>query len=302
MMLDLNDFYYFVQVVDRGGITSASRSLSIPKSTLSFRIIQLEASLGTRLINRTSRHFCMTEAGREFYELATPMLKQAQAAEMSVRQRIEQPTGSIRIAAAVATAQFAISKVLPGFLKKYEGANVIQHVSDASVDVMAGNYDLAIRAHSADLPDSNLVKRPLGRAPWRLFASAAYVDVNGMPETPDDLSSHNGLFMSRRASEPLWQLKHATGEERTVAFRPRFITDDPVGLKAAALEGLGIVALPAYICKDDVKRGWMREVLPIWSAGESTLTALFATKLGLLPAARVFLDYLVEEMPKVLET
>src|SRR5208282_107082 len=115
-MLDFNDFFYFVQVVDRGGFTAAGRMLRIPKSTLSHRIQQLEARLGVRLLNRTSRRFAMTDAGEEFYRHAVAMLREAELAETAIRHRLNEPTGTVRCTAAVATMQFAMRDIVPGFL------------------------------------------------------------------------------------------------------------------------------------------------------------------------------------------
>jgi DNA-binding transcriptional LysR family regulator len=244
-MLDLNDFYYFVSVVDRGGMTAASRSLSVPKSTISYRIQQLEASLGARLINRTTRQFSVTDAGLEFYKHAALMLEKAQAAEAIVKGRLVEPGGIVRVTTAVAIAEFATAKVLPEFLGRYPKISVIQHVTDASVDIVAENFDLAIRAHSNSLPDSNLIKRTLGFAPWRLFAGQRYVKEFGMPDSPEQLAHHNGLFMMRTGVQPTWLLRRSDGIEHQVPLRPRVMTNDMVGLKAAAQMGLGIVALPA---------------------------------------------------------
>jgi DNA-binding transcriptional LysR family regulator len=107
-VLDLNDFFYFVQVVDRGGFTAAGRNLKVPKSTLSHRIQQLENHLGVRLLNRTSRRFGMTDAGQEFYRHAVAMLSEAEEAENAIKHRLNEPAGSVRCTAAVATAQFAM--------------------------------------------------------------------------------------------------------------------------------------------------------------------------------------------------
>jgi len=299
-MLDLNDFYYFVHVVDRGGITAASRSLSVPKSTVSFRIQQLESALGARLLNRTSRQFSVTDAGMDFYKHAAVMLREAQAAEALVRQRVIEPVGNIRITTAFATAQFATGKIIPGFLRKYPKVNIVQHVTDTSIDLVAENFDLAIRAHSGNLPDSDLVKRTLGEAPWRLFAASKYLDPIRPLEAPSQLAEHSALFMPRAGAQPTWHLKHTSGREEQIMLRPRFTTDDLVGLKAAALDGLGIVALPAYTCKEDIDRGTLRTVLPEWSAGESTLTALFPNRLGILPSVRVFTEYLANAIPSII--
>src|SRR5882724_8950485 len=111
-MLDFNDFFYFVQVVDRSGFTAAGRTLRIPKSTLSHRIQQLETKLGVRLLNRTSRRFAMTDAGEEFYRHAVVMVREAELAETIIRHRLTEPTGTIHCTAAVATMQFAMRDIV----------------------------------------------------------------------------------------------------------------------------------------------------------------------------------------------
>jgi DNA-binding transcriptional LysR family regulator len=178
-MLDFNDFFYFVQVVDRGGFTAAGRTLGIPKSTLSHRIQQLEANLGVRLLNRTSRRFGMTDVGGEFYRHAVMMLREAERAETAIRHRLNEPTGTVRCTAAVATMQFAMRGLVADFLVRYPKVNVVAHATDQYVDIVGENFDVAIRAHSDPLPDSTLVQRTLTPAPWFLFAGAAYVDANG---------------------------------------------------------------------------------------------------------------------------
>jgi DNA-binding transcriptional LysR family regulator len=158
-MLDLNDFFYFVQVVDRGGFTAAGRTLRIPKSTLSHRIQQLETNLGVKLLNRTLRRFGITDAGGEFYRHAVAMLREAELAETAIRHRLKEPTGTVRCTAAVATMQFAMRAIVADFLARYPDVNVVAHATDQYVDIVGGNYDVAIRAHSDPLPDSALVQR-----------------------------------------------------------------------------------------------------------------------------------------------
>lgn len=300
-MLDLNDFYYFVQVVDRGGFTAAGRTLRIPKSTLSHRIQQLEAELGVRLLKRTSRRFGMTDAGSEFYRHAVSMLQQAEQAETVIRHRLTEPIGTVRFTAGVATAQFAMRDMIASFLVRFPKVNVVGHATDETVDIVAENFDVAIRAHSAPLPDSTLVQRTLAPAPWFLFAGAAYLDANGELKKPQDLASHPSLFMMRTGIAPRWQLRHLSKgkEEVIMPLTPRLLSDDMVGLKQAAIAGLGIVALPGYICRDEVRSGSLRRVLPNWLAGDSTLTALIPYRQGLLPSVRAFVDHLAAEFPKV---
>jgi DNA-binding transcriptional LysR family regulator len=299
-LLDLNDFFLFVQVVDRGGFTAAGRTLRMPKSTLSHRIQQLETNLGVRLLNRTSRRFGMTDAGEEFYRHAVAMLREAERAETAIRHRLSEPTGTLRCTAAVATMQFAMRDILADFLVRYPKVNVVAHATDQNVDIVGENYDVAIRAHSDPLPDSNLVQRTLTPAPWFLFAGSAYLDANDAPETPEDLQKHPSLFMMRTGVAPVWRLRHSSKAKNEVVMplMPRLLSDDMIGLKQAAIKGLGVVALPGYVCRDEVRSGALRRVLPNWLAGDSTITALIPYRQGLLPSVRVFLDHLATEFPK----
>jgi DNA-binding transcriptional LysR family regulator len=299
-VLDLNDFFYFVQVVDRGGFTAAGRTLRLPKSTLSHRVQQLEANLGVRLINRTSRRFAMTDAGAEFYRHAVAMLGEAELAETAMRHRLNEPTGTVRCTAAVATIQFAMRHMVAEFLLRYPNVNVVAHATDQNIDIVGENYDVAIRAHSDPLPDSTLVQRTLTPAPWFLFAGSAYLDANKAPQTPEDLQSHPSLFMMRTGVAPVWRLRHSSRAKSEVVMRltPRLLSDDMIALKQAAIAGLGVVALPGYVCREDVRSGALRQVLPSWLAGDSTITALIPYRQGLLPSVRVFIDHLAAEFPK----
>jgi DNA-binding transcriptional LysR family regulator len=299
-MLDLNDFFYFVQIVDRGGFTAAGRTLRVPKSTLSHRMQQLEQELGVRLLNRTSRRFGMTNAGEDFYRHAVSMLREAELAETAIRHRLSEPTGTIRCTAGVATMQFAMSDVIADFLVQYPKVNVFAHATDRTVDIVGENFDLAVRAHSDPLPDSNLVQRTLAPAPWYLFVGADYADRYAIPEHPQDLQNHPSLFMMRTGVSPVWRLRHSrqARDEVVVPLTPRLIGDDMVGLQHAAIKGLGVVALPGYIARNAVRSGALRRVLPDWLAGDSTLTALIPYRQGLLPSVRAFLDHLAAEFPK----
>jgi DNA-binding transcriptional LysR family regulator len=295
-VLNLNDFFYFVQVVDRGGFTAAGHVLRIPKSTLSHRIQQLEFELGVRLLNRTSRRFAMTDAGVEFYRHAVAMLHDAELAESAIRNRLAEPTGTVRCTTATATMQFALGDIVADFLRLHPKVDVIAHVTDRNIDIVGENYDVAIRAHSYTLPDSTLVRRTLAPAPWLLFAGTAYLDAREAPRTPEDLRNHPSLFMMRTGVATVWRLRRAdeAKDDVILPLRPRLLCDDMIALKQAAIAGLGVVALPGYVCREEVRLGMLRRVLPGWLADDSTLTALR----GLLPSVRAFVDHLATELPK----
>jgi DNA-binding transcriptional LysR family regulator len=300
-VLDLNDFYYFVQVVDRGGFTAAGRTLRVPKSTLSHRVRELEATLGVRLLNRTSRRFAMTDAGGEFYRHAVGMLRQAQQAETAIRHRLVEPVGTVRYTAGVATSQFAMCGMVADFLVRFPKVDLVGHATDQTVDIVGENFDVAIRAHSDPLPDSTLVQRTLAPAPWFLFAGSDYMRRPNAPKTPQDLAKHPSLFMMRGHVAPVWRLRSATrgAEEVVMPISPRLTTSDMVALKRATVAGMGIVALPGYICREEVQSGALQRVLPGWIAGDSTITALAPYRQGLLPSVRAFLDHIAEAFPKV---
>lgn len=300
VVLDLNDFRYFVGVVDSGGLTAASRTMNIPKSTLGHRLQQLEASLGVRLMNRTSRSQSTTEAGALFYRHAVDMLHHADMAENLVRQRLAEPSGLIKYSTAIGTSLFALRFIVPAFVRDHPKIKIIQHISDEQIDIVGGSYDLAIRAHSGPLSDSGLVQRVLARGPWLLFASPSYLQLRGQPHTPEDLSSHDLIMMLSPGHAPTWRLSHSMIGERVFSVDPRIAGNDLVMLKQAALDGIGIAALPEFICRSDVQDGTLVRVLPGWRAGEASITAVLPFRDGVLPSVRSFLDYLAKELPKVL--
>lgn len=298
-MLDLNDMYYFVQVVDHKSITAAARSLALPKSTISYRVNQLEAQLGVRLINRTSRQFAVTEIGAEFYAHARSMLQEALAAESVVRQRMLSPSGLVRISTAVATAQFALRHVLPRFCDRFPKVRLMQRLSDVEVDVVAEGFDIAIRAHSQPLQDSTLIQRPLAPTPWMLFSSPDFFDGATLPEEPADIAERRSLFMMRDGVPHEWTMRR--GETvRTVRVSPVLMTSCMLTLKDAAVAGLGIVALPGYVCREELAQGRLMRVLPEWTCGDAQLTALVPYGQNQLPSVRALLDFLVQEIPPLL--
>src|ERR1700752_2843436 len=226
-MLDLNDFFYFVQVVERRGFTAAGRTLGMPKSTLSYRMKKLEAELGVRLLNRTSRHFAPTLAGEEFYRPAASMGRAADEAESLVRQRVKEPFGVVRFTAAIGTAQFALREILMSFIQENPRIQLVEYVTSRQIDLLAENFDVAVRAHSGALPDSTLVSRTLAVAPWILVAGTDSLEQGGSPKTPQDLKHFPSLFVWRANTAAAWRLRPAETQQRqsevTLILTPRMV-------------------------------------------------------------------------------
>lgn len=301
-MVDLNDFRFFVRIVDCGGFTAASRALGVPKSTLSQRMMKLEAQLEVRLLTRSSRHVGMSEAGQDFYRHAVAVLREADMAQSVVRQRLAEPSGTVRCTAGVATMHFGLSDIIAGFLAKHPKVDLVAHATDRFVDIIRENFDIAIRGHSDPLPDSHLVQRTLATTQIMLFAGTDYLAEQGEPAEPADLSRHSAVAMMRETSPGLWRLRHdgERQEDIVVTLHPRLVSEDVWTLQKAACHGIGIVALPPYVCREAVQSGRLKRVLPGWSLGPASMTALLPHRQGMLPSVRAFLDHLSEEVPKIM--
>ncbi|GCA51390.1 HTH-type transcriptional regulator DmlR [Sinorhizobium sp. KGO-5] len=293
-MANLNDFTFFVHVVDHGGFAPAARALNLPKSTLSKRVAELEKDLGARLINRTSRHFAVTETGKDFYRHAAAMMIEAEAAENIVRGRLAEPSGTVRITASVPTAQLSLAPLLPQLALAYPKLRVTLHATDRFVDVIQEGFDLAVRDHFAPLPDSGLVQRRVGFQAKLIVASPLYLRGNGTPERPEDLDRHDGLLTSL-ASEG-WVMERADGAAVSVSPRPRFVADESRVLREAALAGLGITTLPGKLCQQEIESGTLVRILPEWTAGKVMTTILMPHRRGQLPSVRATVDFIAERL------
>ncbi len=287
-MLDLNDFRYFVRIAECGGITAASRNLNVPKSTVSHRLQQLETSLGVRLVNRTSRSLSMTDAGDLFYRHAVAMLERADLAESAVRERLMEPSGTIRFTTAVATSLFALRPMLSDFIRRHPKVNVILHTSDDQVDIVGGSYDLAVRAHTGPLSDSTLVQRILAPAPWFLFAGPAYLERRGVPFTPEDLAGHDTLIMCWRPGFPIaWKLQSPDARRSRRTDRVRGL---PAMTWSCSSKPRRMVSgswlFPAMsAAKTSTQARSGGSPLPEWLAGEARITAVIPFRHGLLPSS-----------------
>lgn len=295
--MDLNDYFYFVHVVEKRGFAPAGRTLGVPKSRLSRHVQQLEDRLEARLIQRTSRQFALTNVGETFYRFARAALDEVDAAEAAVKRQTNELAGQVRLTCSVGMAQFALRDALAQFLVDNPKVDIVQHVTNQAVDLVEGGFDMAIRAHTGPLPDSSLTQRRLASAPWHLVAGPAYLQSAGVPTSPDALDGHTGLKLGYKPERGSWSLRGPEGMTATVPYQPRLCSDDMVTLKHAATEGLGIVGLPGYICRDDVESGRLLRVLPEWTAGDAEISLLLPSRRGVMPAVKALAEHLQATYP-----
>lgn len=291
-MQDLNDLYYYVQVVEQGSFAGAGRLLGIPKSRLSRRIAQLEENLGVRLIQRSTRRFEVTDIGRTYYEHCKAMLVEAEAAQEVIDQARAEPSGVVRVSCPITLLQYRMAELVADFMLACPRVTVLLEASNRQVDVIAEKFDVALRVRFPPLQDSDLAMRFLADSPQRLVASPELLAQYPALTRPEQLSALPGLgWMS---SEAFWSLEQPGSEPITVGYTPRYVTDDMTALRLAALKGAGIVQLPQMVVDDDLASGRLQDALPGWAPPAGVVHAIFPSRRGQLPAVRALIDYLAE--------
>lgn len=289
-MRDLNDLNFFAAVVTFGGFSAAARVLGVPKSRISRRVSALEEKLGIRLIERSTRRLSVTEVGQDVYRHARAAIAEAEAIEeIAYRQKAE-PQGLVRVSCPVG-AERILSNRLPGFLRQYPRVRLQLIVTNRRVDLIEDGIDVAIRVRETFDTDVDLQMKVIGRTHARLVASPAYLDLEGGPASPSDLSRFHTLSHSERPGPTTWTLVDADGQEETILHEPRMAVNDHAILWQAAIEGVGIAFLPELICREAVAEGRLQWLLPEWTSREAVLHLVFTSRRGLLPGVRAFLDF-----------
>ncbi|WP_167108805.1 LysR substrate-binding domain-containing protein [Sphingomonas oligoaromativorans] len=293
-MQDLNDLYYFVQVVDHGGFAAAERATGLQKSKLSRRIQQLEDRLGVQLLNRSSRRFSVTEIGREYHDRCVAVLVEAEAADQVIAQVRSAPRGVIRVSCPVALINFQFGALFAKFLAAYPDIEIHLESTNRRVDVIGEGFDVAIRVRFPPLEQTDLVMRRLDTSTQCLVASPSFMDSRTIV-SPADLNRLPSMTFDPVQRDHQWQLEHVDGQTASVVHLPRLVTDDMAALRDAAMAGVGIVQLPTMMVWRQVEAGDLVHVLPGWQPRAGIVHAVFPSRRGLLPSVRTLLDFLATE-------
>ena len=291
-MQDLNDLFFFAQVVEHGGFTAASRAIGVPKSKLSRRIALLEDSLGIRLLQRSTRRFAVTEIGQVYYRHCLAMVAEAEAAQEAIERTQTEPQGTVRISCPVLLAQSSLAGIVSRFLADHPRVRIHVEATNRRVDVIEEGFDLTIRVRQPPLEDSDLIVKVLARDIPALVASPRLLDRQGRPRGAEDLARLDSLDMTRPGGEHVWHLTDPDGTAHRVSHRPRLVTDEMLTLRQAALDGIGVVQLPRLLIGDGIARGTLEPVLPEWTLRSGLIIAVFPSRRGLVPAVRLFIDFL----------
>ncbi|WP_370678597.1 LysR substrate-binding domain-containing protein [Comamonas sp. GB3 AK4-5] len=294
-MRDLNDLYFFVQVVDHGGFAPAGRALGIPKSKLSRRIALLEESLDVRLLQRSSRRFAVTEIGQEYYARCQAMLVEADSAQEVVDRTQETPQGMVRLSCPLALLDYQVADMLARFMVQHPRIQLQIQSTNRRVDVIREGLDIALRVRFPPLEDSDLVMKTLGESTQFLVASPQLVAaMGGMPQLAD-LAQWPSLGDGQLQRSESWLLQGPQAATAEVHHQPRMVCEDRIALLQAALHGVGVVQLPAMMILEELRSGRLVDVMPGWKPRAGIVHAVFPSRRGLLPSVRLLLDFLGAE-------
>jgi DNA-binding transcriptional LysR family regulator len=294
-MRDLNDLNFFAAVVSNGGISAAARALALPKSRISRRVAALEAQLGVRLVERSTRRFKVTEVGQDVYRHARAAISEAEAIEeVAARQKAE-PQGLVRISCPVGVDQ-TISACLPHFLAQHPRLRVQVIVSNRRVDLIEESVDVAIRVRDKLDTDADLQIKIISRTRLVPAASPAFVIAHGQPATPEETPAFPTLSLRDQPGLDRWTLINAAGERAEILHEPRLSASTFPVLLEAAIAGLGIGLLPENQAGEPMEQGRLVRILPEWAAPQGILHMVFTSRRGLLPGVRATIDFLAEAL------
>jgi DNA-binding transcriptional LysR family regulator len=289
-MADLNDYLLYAAVVTHGGFAPASRALRQPKSTLSRRIAALEARLGVRLIERTTRRFRVTEVGQAFYERCRIVALDVEQADAVAAEAKSEPHGVIRFSCPTGLIE-TLSATLPRFLARFPKVRLRVIAVDRAVDLIDERIDVALRVRTTLTTDAALTMRTLGRsrrilvAGPQMAARCAGLDIEQLATLPT-------LSPTDQSGEIVWDLVGPEGATRAIAHEPRMTCGDFLALRDAAAANAGVAFLPDHACKADLILGRLVQVFPDWRSEDGIVHIVFTTRRGLPPAVRVFIDHL----------
>jgi DNA-binding transcriptional LysR family regulator len=291
MEIDPADLLLFARIVECGSFSLAAERVQLPKSTVSRRISLLEAHLGERLLQRTTRKLVLTEFGASLLEHARKVADETEAAGALAQHRQGAPSGLLRVSMPADFANVAMSATLAAFMNRYPAISLELDLSPRRVDLVAEGFDLAIRM--GNLPDdATLAARRITFSSLALYASPLYTTMRGLPEHPDDLFKHDLLSLPPRLNGLIrWNLlRGKTSWERELPVR--LLANSPELLVRMASTGIGIGASTEAIARPFLQTGELVRVLPEWAFPQVTGWAVFPGR-RLMPAkTRVFIDML----------
>lgn len=282
----------FRHIAESGSFAEAGRRLGLSASAVSKNVGELEAHLGVRLINRTTRRMHLTEAGSVYLSQIARILDDLTDADRSLGPLQDSPSGTLRVSAPMSLTLTCLSDAIAGFLLRYPDLSLDLDLDDRHVDLVREGYDLAIRGVDA-LDDSSLIARKLTTIPHVVCAAPSYYARHGIPVVPADLATHDCIRYSLSSRGDSWEFRR-DGQTERIPVRGRYTVSSSLAARDALVAGFGIGLLPVPYVRDDLTTGRLVSTLTDWSLGDSTLYGVYPSQRYLTPKLRVFLDFLIE--------
>lgn len=284
----------FAAVVEAGSFTTAANQLGISKSFVSKQISQLENSLGTRLLHRSTRKLSLTDEGAQFYKHCELIVSEAEKAREEMIDSHSNPRGRIRMTLPQSLIISNAGVVLIKFQEEYPDIELEIVVSGVTENLIDEGIDLALRV--GQLEDSALVYRKLSECVFQTVASPLYIKKHGKPDHPTDLTRHNCLIYASSSSGRNWPFRLPTGEEITVNTRGNLICNDGNLIVEAALQGRGIGFGPSFLYQPYIDKGELDLLLPEYSLPPILISALYPSRQNLSRKVNVLIDFLSKHL------
>lgn len=289
----LDTLQLFTRIAETGSFSRAADMLDMPRPTATYAIQQLEARLGVRLLERTTRQVRTTLDGQAFYERCVHILSELDDAESSLRHVASNPRGTLRVDMASTHATHIVLPRIDEFHHRYPGIELVISSGDRLVDLVREGVDCVIRA---GVPrDSTLMARSLAKMPQVICASPEYLAAFGTPQTPDDLAGHQVVkFFSSSAGIDATLELMIDGKVREFALGGWMAVNDAENYLVGALRGCGLIQVPRFHIEDALRDGRLVEVLGEWKSPDMPLSALYPYRRQLSRRVRVFIDWLCD--------
>ncbi len=287
----------FVQVAETGSLSRAAEELGLSNAAASRHLSALEERLGARLVERNTRRLYLTEPGQEFLRRSKAILADLAEAESAVNAATLMPTGTLRITASLSFAMAHIAPLLPEYTRRYPHVAVHVETANRYLDLIDNNIDIAVRTREQE-PDSNITIRRLAETRRVLAASPGYLSRAGTPRALADLARH-ALLVYTYANNP-HELRFTRGDESTtVSIKGVLESNDGQVIRAAALEGLGILVQPTYVIYEDIVAGRLVPVLDDWDLPRLTVNLAYPSRKHLTAKVRTFIDFIAEHFERM---
>lgn len=289
----LRAFEVFVAVVGRGGFAKAADALNTSPANVTRYVAELEAYLGTRLLNRTSRRLSLTETGQALFDRGRGILDEVAELEALAGATTVNPRGRLRINAPVSFGIRHLAPLWPRFMARHPDVMLDISLIDRVVDIVEEGYDMAIRISRAGAQSH--VARRLALSRNIVCASPTYLARHGHPESPADLAANHRCILYTHAQTPdEWPLTGPDGKEEVIRVREAMLTNNGDTARLAALDGMGIIRQPTFLIGEDLRAGRLLPLLPGYRLPDIDILAIYPSRRHLSAKVRVMVDFLAE--------